>query len=638
LGVDSSAAFEDVATVYGGQRHGVVEVTRAAVDEHPELAPLAAVLLELPVLDWSAVEERLRVHSRALADAGYELGRSYALVATVRDLATRALVSTFAGDGARLAAALTHLQDLVHRVETTLAVEQHRFVVEHLQLRARETEKTMRKESVSRVRSGFVALMSHELRTPLNSIIGFSEVLMDGKFGPLNERQTRYVRNVNDSGRHLLVLVNELLDMSKIEAGRLEMLPQACSLVALLAQANALVQSAAEERQVRIVTARAGNAVPAVRADVARAKQILYNLLVNAIKLTPAGGQLTVQFEIAPSGQHVRTTIRVGDTIEPEVVTRLFEPYSQLGNGRERGGTGLGLALTRQLAELMHGQVGVETRPGGSFFFVDLPVDAKELLGEAGVPDRADAPLALVVDDDPRAQELLTLELREAGFRTFAVATGEEALAEARRLHPDIITLDVFLPTVDGWEVLRNFRLDPELAAIPVVMVTISTDRKRAFSLGAVEHLVKPVSGKELLSTLARRSFPVIPRERPLRVLVIDDDELQRMQVRDALEPSGFKVAAAATGAAGIAAAQDGPVDLILVDLVLPDMTGIEVVAALKGDVRTREAPILLITAHELSAEQRGRLNSDVEKVIAKGSLRPGGLIAEVSAVLRRKR
>jgi signal transduction histidine kinase/CheY-like chemotaxis protein len=638
MGVEGGAAFEDVASVYAVQRAAVRSVTRAAAEQHPELAALAEILVELPLLEWTTAEERLRAHGRALAEAGLEVARSHTLIGEVRDLVTRGLVASFAADAARLADALACLQDLAHRVEATLAAERHRAVVEHLQLRARESERTMRKESVSRVRSGFVALMSHELRTPLNSIIGFSEVLMDGKFGALNERQTRYLRNVNDSGRHLLVLVNELLDMSKIEAGRLEVLPQACSLVALVAQASALVQPAAEERQVRIITVRRGP-VPAVRADVARAKQILYNLLANAIKLTPSGGQLAVHFETAPSGQHVRTSIRATEAIEPEVITRLFEPFGQLGNGRERGGTGLGLALTRQLAELMHGQVGVESRPGsGSTFFVDLPIDAKELVGEATIPERADAPLALVVDDDPAAQELLTIELREAGFRTVAVATGDEAISEARRLRPDVITLDVFLPTVDGWDVLRDLRLDPELAVVPVVMVTVSTDRQRAFSLGAVEHLVKPVSGKELLSTLARRCFSGAARERPLSVLVIDDDELQRMQVKQALEPSGFRVAAAATGAEGLAAAQAGPVDLFLVDLILPDTTGIEVVAALKADPRTRDVPILLVTAYDLSGEQRARLNSGVEKVIAKGSLRPGDLIAEVTSVLRRKR
>ncbi|MCU1277832.1 MAG: hypothetical protein JWM53_1378, partial [bacterium] len=493
---------------------------------------------------------------------------------------------------------------------------------------------------VNRAKSDFLAMMSHELRTPLNSIIGFSEVLLDQKFGALNERQSRYIRNVNESGRHLLSLINDLLDLSKIEAGRLDIVVQPCAPRTLAADAVATLQPLADQKGIHIEVDPPAPSALVVRADAARFKQVLYNLLSNAIKFTPAGGHIKISSGPAPERDWVRTAVTDdGVGIAQHDAGRLFTAFTQLDNARDKGGTGLGLALTKQLVELMGGQIGLASTVGeGTTFWVDMPLYTSTSPAAGTLAVAADAPLALIVDDDPAAQELLLLTLQESGFRTIAVATAEDALLEARRAHPDVITLDVFLPSIDGWDLLRLLKTDRDTAAIPVVMVSISSERGKAFSLGAIEHLVKPVARETLIEALARRSFTTRVQTSVQHVLAIDDDPQQLDLIRATLEPRGFVVRGEPSGRAGIEAARHERVDLVLLDLMMPDMSGIEVVAELRADERTRAVPILLITAHELSAADRARLNGDVAAVLSKGATQVTDLVSEIERVLRRGR
>ena len=493
----------------------------------------------------------------------------------------------------------------------------------------------------NQAKSEFLAMMSHELRTPLNSIIGFSEILIDGKFGAVNEKQQRYLQNVHQSGRHLLGLINDLLDLSKIEAGRLEVVRQACAPRAAIAEAVGTLQPLANAKGLRMSDDRSSAALPPVIADAARLKQVLYNLISNAIKFTAADGHVDVTGTMSPRSGFIRFAVRdTGTGIAQQDLERLFTPFTQLSNAKERGGTGLGLSLTKQLVALMGGHIGVESTLGvGSTFFVDLPIHTAEAApATAGrIAADATAPLALVVDDDTEAQEILVVALNDSGFRTVTVGSGDEAIAVARQLRPDVITLDVFLPTIDGWDVLRLLKSDPTTAQIPVVMVSISSDRGKAFSLGALEHLIKPVNRDTLISALERRSFTHRARQTPVHVLAVDDDPAQLELFRATLEPHGFRVATECSGRGGIAAAQRGPVDLVLLDLVMPDISGIEVIEALRSNERTRAVPILLVTAHELSASQRARLNGDVQAVLSKGTTGMAELLREVTRVVRRE-
>jgi two-component system, NtrC family, sensor kinase len=503
-------------------------------------------------------------------------------------------------------------------------------------------EKNQRVQEANRLKTEFFTNMSHELRTPLNSIIGFSEVLIDGKFGGLNEHQLRYISNVHNSGRHLLRLINDLLDQSKVEAGRLEVMSEACATRQLAEEAVATLQPLADAKHITVrVADNDGRPLPLVSGDVVRLKQVLYNLLANAIKFCPEGGQVSVRSALTRDGKGVRTTvIDSGPGLAPADIARLFTPFTQLGSRSvdRAGGTGLGLALSKKLVELMGGKIGVESVLGqGASFYVDLPLfEGPEREPSAPVLVDPSGPLVLVVDDEQSAQELLELALKRAGYRTVVASSAEQALTLARRERPAVITLDVFLPGIDGWDFLRILRNDPSTADIPVIMVTVSTDRKKAFSLGAVEHLTKPIDQQSLLTTLARQSF-TSESKRPVHVLAIDDDHQQLELIRAELEPRGFVVATASTGQAGLDAALDGHFDVLLLDLMLPDVSGVEVVAKLRAAEGPRGPSILLVTGHELSAADRLRLNSDVQAVITKGSPHATSLVDEIDRVLQRR-
>ena len=516
--------------------------------------------------------------------------------------------------------------------------EAKRVEAERIALNRLLTQQNEELTRASRAKSDFLAMMSHELRTPLNSIIGFSEVLIDAKFGTLNDKQSRYLQNVLQSGRHLLGLINDLLDLSKIEAGRLEVVRQACSARVSVAEAIATLQPLADARAVKLVLdGDATTRLPPVSADAGRLKQVLYNLLSNAIKFTPSEGRVSVACTVAEKGGRIRIAVTdTGPGISSDDLARLFTPFTQLANAKDHGGTGLGLALTKQLVEVMGGDIGVDTTlGGGTTFFVELPVHAAEVAEQRVAARSAIAPLALVVDDDPAARELLVLALQGDGYRVVVAGGGDEALALARRHRPAVITLDVFLPTIDGWDVLRLLKDDPTTADIPVVMVTISSDRGKAFSLGALEHLIKPVGRDALLAALARRDFTTTVRTKPVHVLAIDDDLRQLELFRATLQPQGFSVRTEASGRAGIAAATSEQVDLVLLDLVMPDISGLEVVTALRANERTRSVPILLVTAHELGPADRRRLNGDVEAILSKGTMRMQDLLHEIARVLR---
>ncbi len=412
------------------------------------------------------------------------------------------------------AAALTHAVELSAK---EAALREHR--------RAQEAA-----DAASGAKSEFLASMSHELRTPLNSIIGFSELLRDQRFGPLNGRQARYVENVLSSGRHLLQLVNDVLDLSKVESGRMELRPVPIDLRETLGEAVAIVQSLAQSKQVEIDVSLPVLR-PALVADQGKLKQVLYNLLSNAVKFTPAGGRVRVEAqslaESAPAlgGAHGMLLVSVVDNgigIPERDQLRMFEAFEQGDSplARENPGTGLGLAVARKLVELHGGRIWVESAGNnhGSCFRFTLPLAAEEppspapkagLAGGRGGEARPpfgggrSAPLVLVVEDDAGAREILRLCLRNAGYDVVEAGDADEALAVARTARPQAVTLDLLLPKRDGWELLAELRSDPATHAIPVIVVSVTEDRLRAHTCGAQAVLVKPID-RELLVGLVR--------------------------------------------------------------------------------------------------------------------------------------
>jgi signal transduction histidine kinase/CheY-like chemotaxis protein/CHASE3 domain sensor protein len=498
-------------------------------------------------------------------------------------------------------------------------------------------------QRASQVKSQFLANMSHELRTPLNAILGFSELMLDGAAEAFDESTRReFLLTIHKSGQHLLGLINDVLDISKIEAGHLELRLEPLLIADVIDDVLGSVRSLATSKRIALVADAQDRGV--VTADPQRLKQILLNLLSNALKFTESGG--TVAVSARRMGDEMR--ISVADTgigIEPEDCERIFEQFTQLEAGRNpaQAGTGLGLALTKRLAELHGGRVWVESEPErGSTFTVALPLDAAQANGSGPgpVPDSEpggpEMPLVLVVEDDADAALLITHHLRRGGYRTEVAVNGRAALSKARALRPVAITLDIMLPEVDGWEVLRTLKVDPQTRDIPVVVVTIVDEGAQGKALGAADYLVKPIEASSLLSALGRYTLTTKVRHRDVTVLAVDDDPASLDLVERILGEAGFTVLRARGGAEAIALAGERRPEAVLLDLVMQDVSGFDVVEALKGDAATSDIPILILTAKDLSDEEKRRLNGQVAAILRKDSLAAVDILAWIQQVEHR--
>ena len=485
-------------------------------------------------------------------------------------------------------------------------------------------------DEANRTKSSFLANMSHELRTPLNAIIGLTEMMVSNaaRFG--TEKAQEPLQRVNRAGKHLLGLINEVLDLSKIEAGKLELHPESVDLVPLIDEIIGTARQLAEQNKNRVVVECQESLGP-LTVDPMRLRQILLNLLSNACKFTKEGevalrackvadGRSWIEFAVSDTG--------IGMTAEQQ--QKLFEEFSQAEalTARRFGGTGLGLAITRKLARLMGGDVTVASEPGkGSIFTVRLP-------GGTDIPARTfteggrrpDGDCVLVIDDDATARELLTEQLRAEGFSVVTASGGLEGLKLAKEVHPSVITLDVIMPDLDGWSVLAALRQDSELSEIPVIMVTILDQQRRGVALGAAGYLTKPIDREQLHRLVERFRAPA----QPTRVLLVEDDSFQRERMHAWLESQRWVVQEAANGREALDRLQQSKPDLILLDLMMPEMDGFQVVATLQKEAGWRDIPVIVITALDLDAKDHDRLNSGVQSVLVKETLQPADLVERI--------
>jgi signal transduction histidine kinase/CheY-like chemotaxis protein len=491
-------------------------------------------------------------------------------------------------------------------------------------------------ETASRAKSDFLANMSHELRTPLNAIIGFSEVLQEQMFGPLNDKQAEYLGDIVTSGHHLLLLINDTLDLSKIEAGKMELELATFALPAVLEDGVTMVRERATRHGIEC-SVDAGPGLDEVEADERKVKQVVFNLLSNAVKFTPDGGRVAVRARRVGD----RAEVAVADTgagIDPADQDRIFQEFQQAG---QQEGSGLGLALARSLVALHGGRLWVESEPGsGSTFAFTLPVRQTVVPETAGTePARAKAVAApearsskaapatvLLIEDDPRSVELLTLYLEGDGFEVEVCGDGLAGIDAARRLRPDAIVLDIMLPDLSGWDFLGLVKGDESTARIPVVIVSMLDERGKGLALGAADYLVKPVSRDDLLAAL----HPIIAarvEDGSCKVLTIDDDPGSIKLIETVLGEKGFTVVGALSGGEGVQAARAQRPDLIILDLLMPQTDGFEVVERLRADPSTSEIPIVILTAKTIAPEERQRLAANVAHMAAKASFSPAEFV-----------
>ena len=506
-------------------------------------------------------------------------------------------------------------------------------------------------EVANRAKSHFLANMSHELRTPLNAVIGYSEMLQEeceelGAKGLIPE-----LGRIRDAGKHLLALVNDILDLSKIEAGRMELFLETFDVCTAVSDVSVTVQPLVEKNG-NTLGLRCATDIGGMHADLTKVRQSLFNLLSNAAKFTKQGS-ITLEVERSGDAGSAMLEFRVRDTgigMTPEQTARLFEPFTQAdaSTTREYGGTGLGLSITRKFCQMMGGDVTVQSEAGrGSTFTIRLPVEvaASGAITTEAAPSTAYAahaappaptsgvvpgrPTILVVDDDEDARALATRVLSSEGYRVITAANGPEGLRLAKEQHPMAITLDVLMPQMDGWAVLTALKSDPDLADIPVIMVTMTGDQNLGYALGASDFMTKPIDRARLTALLKRYACPRVP----CRVLIVDDDPVSRATMRPVMEAEGWEVDGAEDGASGLRRVAADPPDLILLDLIMPGMSGFEVAAKLHGNPAWRSIPVVVMTAKDLTHVDRERLNGLVARVLQKGTDGTDGLLAAIREI-----
>ena len=481
-------------------------------------------------------------------------------------------------------------------------------------------------EIASRHKSEFLASMSHELRTPLNAVIGFSEVLLERMFGDLNERQDEYVRDIWSSGKHLLELLNDILDLSKVEAGRMDLEWSTFSVREALENGLALMRERAARKSISLIL-EVSPEIGLFHADELRFRQVVLNLLSNAVKFTPEAGEVVVR--ATSDGPEVLVTVTdTGIGVAPADQARIFESFQQGGRGaQQHEGTGLGLTLCRRIVGLLGGRMWLESEVGrGSTFGFAVPLGALES-AQAPRSDESPphgGPLVVIIEDDRRSLDLLRLYLEGAGVEVVGVRDGATGLEVVRQRRPSAVVLDIRLPGMDGWDVLATLKADPATAPIPVVVVSMVDERGRGFALGAAEYLVKPVSRDDVLSALTR--VIVLP-DSNRTLLAIDDDPLVIELVKAVLEPEGWQVLSAADGETGVALARSRQPAVVLLDLLLPGMDGFEIAAALHDDSTTQQIPIIVLTSMTMTRADKERLQGRISYVAQKGNFDPALLV-----------
>jgi len=480
-------------------------------------------------------------------------------------------------------------------------------------------------KKADRMKSEFLANMSHELRTPLNAIIGFAEILRDGICGVLNEDQKSAVLDIHESGKHLLQMINDILDLSKVEAGRMELQLEEFPIAKAMDEVYSIVRDMANKKGLNLQFFIPDD-LPDIFADQVKFKQIMYNLLSNAIKFTPQGDiKVNVDYDDKEFSISVTDT---GIGIDPKYHEVIFDEFKQLDSSQSRQyeGTGLGLTLTRKLVEMHGGRIWVESEGlgfGSKFIFTMPIISTTEHIHRGTqihelqtMSKKKNGKIILVVEDNAQAAQLICIYLTEAGYDTVVITDGEEAIKKAKEIKPFAITLDIMLPKKDGWQVMQELKGSIDTRDMPIIIISIIDDQNLGFSMGAVGYLVKPLDKDQLLSILDK--IELVSKQKP-KVLIIDDNSEDARLIESIVVNEGFDVLMAFDGADGIRQAIDNKPDLIVLDLLMPGISGFDVVKSLQEHPEAVKIPIIISTMKELTSEDRERLNSKVKSIVQKG-------------------
>ena len=505
--------------------------------------------------------------------------------------------------------------------------------------------------AATEAKSQFLANMSHELRTPLNAIIGYSEMVQE-ELQELDQKQlVADLEKIHAAAKHQLSLINDILDLSKIEAGKVTVFVEMFDVPKLVEEVTTTI---------RPLVLKNGNRLEIdcppdlgkMRADLTKVRQILFNLLSNATKFTEHGViRLVARRDSRPASQSQDFTFVISDTgigMSPEQVGRLFQAFTQAeaSTTRKYGGTGLGLAISNEFCKVMGGKVTVTSELGkGSAFTITLPAEVQEASRPvlASIPSSASVQTPppdlqhssiLVIDDEPAARDLVKRTLVKEGYRVETAASGPEGLGLARRIKPAAITLDVMMPGMDGWAVLTVLKADPLTADIPVVMLTVVDDKNLAFALGATDYLIKPVEWERLIAVLQKHR----PKGASSRVLVIEDDPNAREMFRRTVEEQGWNVIEAENGRVGLERIKEGLPGVILLDLMMPEMDGFTFIDELRRRPECRHIPVVVVTAKDLTDEDRHRLQGHVVQILQKGGYSTQRLLDEINGLLSNAR
>jgi len=487
---------------------------------------------------------------------------------------------------------------------------------------------------IDQLKTQFLANMSHELRTPLNSIIGFSRVILKGIDGPVTDLQQQDLTAIYNSGQHLLGLINDILDVSKIDAGKMELSFDDINITDIISGVLSTASGLIKDKPIKLLH-NIQTDLPAIRADAIRVRQVLLNLLSNAAKFTDQG-EINVEASVKPGPTGTQEIlISVSDTgtgISAEDQTKLFQAFSQVDNSptRKTGGTGLGLSISRQLVQMHGGRIGVHSELNkGSTFFFTLPIYSNKLEKVEPLNNK----VILAVDDDPQVIALYERYLQPQGYQVVALLDPSRAEERARQIKPFAITLDIMMPGYDGWHVLRDLKNDAETRDIPVIICSIIEQQERGFSLGAADYLLKPILEEDLMNALNQLNGDGTIKE----VLIIDDDQNSlRLMEKIFQNQNKYKVVLAEGGKQGWDKITSRAPHALILDLFMPEMDGFTILEKMRENAKLRDIPVVVVSGGDLTASQQNQLTEFGKRLISKSSLNEKDLLSTIEHALNR--